>query len=149
MADPQGDEWVVRRKWAHRRLRWRGKKGAGDLFETADLIATGGDLPVIGVILMAVALLLVAIAAVMFVVPALVFVGELLFIVAIVGLGTFGRLLLGRPWTVEAREVGEGDVYEWKVSGWRASRDLVQTVSDQLRATGAPTGGSRVPTEAN
>lgn len=149
MADPHGGEWVVRRKWAHRRLRWRGKKGAGDLFETADLIATGGDLPVIGVILMAVALLLLAIAAVMFVVPALIFIGELLFIVAIVGLGTFGRLLLGRPWTVEALEVGGDEAYEWKVSGWRASRDLVQTVSDQLRATGPPTGASRIPNEAS
>lgn len=144
VTDPQGNEWVVRRKWVHRRLRWRGKRGTGDLLDGADLVSLGGDLPVIGVILMAIALLLFAIAAVMFIVPALIFIGELLIIVAIVGLGLLGRLLLGRPWTVEAQQVDADEAYEWKVSGWRASRDLVRTVSDQLRATGLTTGGSRV-----
>jgi hypothetical protein len=145
VTDPHGNEWLVRRKWIHPRLRWRGTRGAGDLLDGADLAGLGGDLPVVGVILTALALLLFAIAAVMFIVPALVFVGELLIIVAIVVLGLMGRVLFGRPWTVEAQQLGAGPAYEWKVSGWRASLDLVTSIADQLRATGLPTGGSPVP----
>ncbi len=111
----------------------------------ADLAGLGGDLPVVGVVLAAIALLLFAIAAVMFIVPAVVFVVELLIIVVIVGLGLTGRVLFGRPWTAEAQQVAIGSAFEWKVSGWRASRDLVTTIADQLRATGLPTGGAPVP----
>lgn len=103
------------------------------------------DLPVLGVIFTALAVLLFAIAAVIFVVPALVFVAELLLIVALVGLGLLGRVLLGRPWTVEAREQAADYAYEWKTRGWRASGDLRQSVARQLEATGMPTGGARVP----
>lgn len=145
-VDPEGNEWVVRRTWVHRKLSWRGKRGAGDLLDGADLASLGSDLPVVGVILAAIALLLFAVAAVMFIVPAVVFVVELLIIVAIVGLGLLGRVLFGRPWTVEARRPDTDQAYEWKVSGWRSSRDLVTSIADQLRRTGLPTGGTRVPT---
>jgi hypothetical protein len=146
VTDPHGDEWEVRRKWVHRRLRWRGKRGAGDLMDGADLAGLGGDLPVVGVVLTAIALLLFAIAAVLFIVPALIFIVELLVIVAIVGLGVMGRVLFGRPWTVEARRSDDTEAIEWKVSGWRASQDLVHEITDHLRATGLPTGGTAVPT---
>jgi len=146
VTGPQGNQWIVRRKWVPRRLRWRGKRGAGDLVDGADLVSLGGDLPVVGVILAAIALLLLAIAAVMFIVPAVIFLVELLIIVVIVGLGVMGRVLFGRPWTVEAQRTDETEAFEWKVSGWRASQDLVHSVADQLRATGLPTGGTAVPT---
>lgn len=143
VVDPQGNEWVVRRRWIHRRLRWRGKgRRSLDLIDGADLVGAGADLPVVGVILLVVALVLFAVAAVLLIVPALIFLVELLIIVVIVGLGLMGRLLLGRPWTVEARRSEPRQAFEWKVTGWRASSDLVQTVADQLRATGLPTGGT-------
>lgn len=102
VSDPHGNRWAVRRKWVHRRLRWRGKAGGSidDLMDGAHLVELAADLPVVGVIFMALALLLVAVAAVIFVVPALVFVAELLLIATVVGLGLLGRVLLGRPWTV-------------------------------------------------
>jgi len=128
-VDPHGNEWVVRRKWVHRKLRWRGKHGA-DLLDCADLAALGGDLPVVGVILLAIALVLFAVGAVLLIVPALILVGELLIIVAIVGLGLMGRVLFGRPWTVEAQQLDVGPAYEWKVSGWRASQDLVSSIAE-------------------
>lgn len=109
----------------------------------ADLVGAGADLPVVGVVLLVIALLLLAVAAVLFIVPAVIFLLELLIVAVIVGLGLLGRVLLGRPWTVEARR-GDTESYEWKVSGWRASTDLVQTVADQLRTTGLPTGGAAV-----
>lgn len=145
--DPQGGEWVVRRKWMHRRLKWRGKRGAGDLLDGAELAGLAGDLPIVGVFLVAVALVLLAIAAVMFIVPAVIFVVELLIVVLIVGIGLTGRVLFGRPWTVEAKQLATGSAYEWKVTGWRASRNLVATIADQLRTTGQPTGGTPMPTQ--
>ena len=71
--DRRGNEWVVRRRWVHRRLRWRGQRGTGDLLDGADLIGFGGDLPVVGVIFTVVALLLFAVAAVLLIVPALIY----------------------------------------------------------------------------
>ncbi len=145
VVDPKGNEWRVRRKWVHRRLRWRGRgRRSIDLLDGAELASVAGELPVIGVILTAVALLLVAIAAVVFILPALIFVAELVVILGFVGLGLVGRVLFGRPWTVEARVPGAGGAYEWKTSGRRASRELVRSVADQLQATGMPTGGARV-----
>jgi hypothetical protein len=111
----------------------------------AELADFGGDLPVVGVIFTAIALVLLAIAAVMFIVPAAVFLAELLIIVAIVGLGLMGRVLFRRPWTVEARQGESAQAFEWKVSGWRASQDLVHSVAEQLRETGLPTGGAATP----
>lgn len=146
VMDPQGTRWVVRRMWVHRRLRWRGNAGrAIDLMDGADLAALGADLPVVGMILLALTLLLFAVAAVILVVPALVFVAELLLIAAVVGLGLLGRVLLGRPWTVEARAQGADHAFEWKVRGWRASGQLRDAVEQQVQATGEPMGGSRVP----
>jgi hypothetical protein len=109
----------------------------------ADLAMLGEDLPVVGVILVTVGALVFAVAAVLFVVPALIFLLELLLIVVVVALGLIGRLLLRRPWTIEAIEAGSGDRYEWKVVGWRASGELLRSVANQLEATGLPTGGTK------
>lgn len=146
-TDPNGHEWTVRRKWVHRQLRWRGTRGsrALDLMDGADFADLGGDLPVVGLILTAIAVLLVAIVAVILIIPALIFVAELLIVVGLVGLGLMGRVLLGRPWTVEAHMEGTDHTYEWKARGWRASTELVQTLANHLRETGLPAGGERVP----
>lgn len=146
-VDPQGNEWVIRRKWVNRRLRWRGRRRTIDLLDGADLASSGADLPIVGVALAVVGSLLLAIAAVLFIVPALIFLAELLIIVLIVGIGVVGRVLFGRPWTVEAKQGLTAEAYEWKVTGWRASGDLVSSVADQLRTTGIPTGGAPVPPE--
>ena len=140
------EAWTVRRKWIHRRLKWRGTSTRSiDFLDGADVVTLGDDLPVVGMILVAVALLLLAIVAVLFIIPALIFLAELLIIVTIVGLGLLGRLLFGRPWTVEAQQQPGGRGFEWKVRGWRASGELVHAVASRLRANGVPTGGAPLP----
>ncbi len=153
-TDPQGGEWVVRRKWTHRRLRWRGRRGVGELLDGTDLTGLGSDLPFVGVFLVAIALLLLTFAAVLFIVPAVLFivpavlfVVELLIAMVIVDVGLTGRLLFGRPSTVEAKQLATGSTYQWNVSGWRPSRNLVTTIAEQLRATGLPTGGAPTPSQ--
>lgn len=136
--DPEGQAWKVRRRWLHRSVTWRGPKGrrALDLLDRADLAGDGSDLPVIGVILFAIAALLIAVLAVLFVIPAMIFALELLVVLVAVGLGVLGRIFFGRPWTVEARQEGSNRGREWKVSGWRASGDLVDSVAERLRSAG-------------
>ncbi len=138
VVDPSGRTWKVRRRWVQRNASWRGPKDkrALDLLDGADLADAGAELPVLGVMMFAVAALLLAVLAVVFVIPALIFVIELALILLAVGLGVLGRVLFRRPWTVEARVDGTSQGGEWKVTGWRASGDLLSSVAQQLEATG-------------
>ncbi len=119
-------------------MSWRGPKGdrALDLLDGADLAGEGAEVPVVGVIMVAIAALLVAVLAVVFVIPALIFVVELALVLVAVGFGVLGRVLFRRPWTVEARVDGTNQGGEWKVTGWLASGDLLNSVVERLRATG-------------
>jgi hypothetical protein len=144
-VDPTGNEWVVRRRWVHRKLRWRGRgRKSLDLIDGAEVGAAAADIPGLGTVLTVVVILLLAVAAVLFIVPAVIFLVELLIVVALVGLGLLGCVLLGRPWTVEAHQQGADHAFEWKATGWRASGELVRSVGEQLRSTGQTTGGDRV-----
>ncbi len=112
------------------------KKGQAALLDGADLAGEGAELPVVGVIMFAIAALLLGALAVVFVIPGLIFALELLLVLVAVGLGALGRVLFGRPWTVEARVKGTNEGGEWKVTGWRASGELVDSVAERLQATG-------------
>lgn len=144
VVDPAGRTWRVRRRWVTRSASWRGPKGyrALDLLDGADCAGEGADFPVVGVIMFAIAALLVAVLAVVFIIPALIFVLELMMILLIVGLGVLGRVLFRRPWTVEARVDGTGQGGEWKMTGWRASGDLLKSVAERIQATGQPPGAT-------
>jgi hypothetical protein len=84
----------------------------------------------------AIAALLIAVLALVLVIPALIFVVELALVLVAVGLGVLGRVLFRRPWTVEARVDGTSQGGEWKVTGWRASGQVLNSIAEQLRATG-------------
>lgn len=144
VVDPAGRTWRVRRRWVTRSASWRGPKGdrALDFLDGADLVGDPADLPVVGVIMFAIAALLVAVLAVVFVIPALIFVLELVLVLLIVGVGVLGRVLFGRPWTVEARVDGGGQGGEWKVTGWRASGDFINSLAERIHTTGQPPGAT-------
>jgi hypothetical protein len=143
LTDPQGERWQVRRKWVPRKLRWRGKDRdlPEGLMDGAELLSLGDDLPVVGVIAAVIAALVFGIALVLFIVPALIFLLELLLVLALISLGVAGRVLFGRPWTVEAQRAGSDEAFEWKVRGWRASDAKVAEVADQLEAGLTPPDG--------
>lgn len=144
VSDPRGNEWEVRRRWTRRRPRWRRAREPENLIDAAELVSFGDDLPVIGGVLAIIGLVLLAVLAVVVIIPALIFIGEVLVVLAIIGLGFVGRVALGRPWTVEARQVAGPQALEWKVRGWRASRDQVRGIADEIRVSGVPTGGTTV-----
>ena len=90
------------------------------------------DLGVVGTIIAAVLLVIVAIflALVLFNVIAIAI--ELLLVVLLLLAGVFGRVVLRRPWIVQARS---GDMtLEWPVVGWLPSRRKIADVAEQLRS---------------
>jgi hypothetical protein len=90
------------------------------------------DLGVVGTIIAAILLVIVAIflALVLFNVIAIAL--ELLLVILLLLAGVFGRVVLRRPWVVQARC---GDtVLEWPVVGWLPSRRKISDVAEQLRS---------------
>jgi hypothetical protein len=137
VVDPDGRTWRIRRKWLSRSLSWRGPRDltppGPDLLDAGLLADDLGCLPAIGVVVTAA----VAMAlAVFFVLPAIVFAVELVAVLLLLLLGALARIVLRRPWTVEARLKGTNQGREWKVVGWRASGELVETMADRIRSTG-------------
>jgi hypothetical protein len=57
---------------------------------------------------------------------------ELMLVILLLFAGLFGRVVLRRPWIVQARS---GDaVLEWPVVGWRSSGRKIADVAGQLRS---------------
>lgn len=139
IVDPDGRTWRVKRKWLSRSVPWRGPLGPReglDLVDGADLVGEGADLPIVGVVFLIVAVVLLVAGGVALLLPALVFAVELLLVLLLLLAGTIARVLFRRPWTVEARLKGTKQGREWKVVGWRASGELVDTMAERLRTTG-------------
>lgn len=146
-----GRRWVVRRRLAprlgteslwgrfHRRFRQTMRR-AGD---AAD--ADPGCLDVIGEgIVAAIAIVLAVLVALFVLLPLLVAVVDVVVVVALSLLGILARVVLRRPWTVEAR-AGDGSSLLWRVVGWRASGDQVDAVAEGLRAGVVPPGAVSPP----
>jgi len=138
---PDGVEWRVGRRWMTRPVRpslkwrrdagsdlltsgsWPGGDSAGSLEETALIL--------VGVLVVALVL-----------VPVLLFGIELIALEWVLAVGLAGRVLLGRPWTVQARSVLPAGVerqLEWNVKGWRQSGRVIDEVAQQLASGREPT----------
>ena len=137
VVDPQGRTWRVRRRWVHRTVRWRGSRDVPDV-DVPGLDLLDDELGCLAAIGLGVVTVVVGGLAFFFVLPALLFLGELLLVIAAIGLGGVARVVFRRPWTVEARVAGTNEGREWKVTGWRASGELVDTVAARVQATGRP-----------
>lgn len=110
---------------------------AGDVAD-----ADAGCLDVIGEgVVAAIAILLVVLLAIFVVVPLLVAVVDVAIVVLLALLSLVGRVLLRRPWTVEARSP-DGPRLLWRVVGWRASGEQVANVAQLLASGAVPPGGS-------
>jgi hypothetical protein len=79
-----------------------------------------------------------ALAAILILIPLLFFGVELIVLGALLAAGVIGRVLLRQPWVIEARSndpLTSGRQLEWRVTGWRKSRKLIDQVAEDL-ATG-------------
>ncbi len=68
--------------------------------------------------------------------PLLAAVIEVTLVLLLATAGVIGRVLLWRPWTIEAR-ASDGTTREWRVPGWRDSGERRKEVERQL-TTGHP-----------
>ncbi len=103
---------------------------------TPDFVNVDGgldDLGVFGMIIAAIVLVIVAIflALVLFNVIAIAL--ELLIVILLLLAGVFSRVVLRRPWVVQASTGGPpAQAHAWKVVGWLRGRRVIADVASQL-----------------
>lgn len=129
-----GRRWVGRWEWHSSMLRRRASDGAG----WGWLDGLPLDLDVQNGLILAV----IGILVVLVLIPVLVFGIELVVAGTVIAAGLIGRLFLGRAWVIEARTssgLGDADrMLEWKVSGWRRSRRVIDEIAADIGAGRAP-----------
>ncbi|HXE44697.1 MAG TPA: hypothetical protein VN635_05820 [Conexibacter sp.] len=150
MTAPDGERWHVGRRWLSRpppkpwsRRRPRERvDGGGDASSWFDALSfvdfgDGGDFlgGVIAAALVAALLVLLVFA----ILPLLGLAFELALVIGVFASGLFGRVVLRRPWTIEAvsaedprRRVG------FAVTGWRRSRRAIGALAEAIATTGPP-----------
>jgi hypothetical protein len=143
---PNGERWEVGRRWLNepRRRLWRPRRrrSADDAGEAASWanpasIDVGDDL-LLGVgLALAVALVVVLFAFVLL--PLLGLALELALLLGVFASGLFGRVVLGRPWTIEAVSLDDSQQrVRFAVKGWRGSRRAIAALADAIATTGPP-----------
>jgi hypothetical protein len=134
VIDPAGTRWRVRRRWGTGRrlpgMRWGegGFDGLGNL----------GPFDDFGGIAVAILVVVAAFVLVFVVLPLAILLLELLLFVLLLLAAVAGRVLLRKPWTLEA---SDGTVtLEYRVSGWRNSREAIDEIAAALERGQRPTG---------
>jgi hypothetical protein len=141
VTSPDGHRWEVRRRWADRRLpelrrrfrEARREKLDGDaLWSLWALDFSSGIVLTIGSLVVLAMLILVL-------VPLVGVALELGVALLLAAAGVLARLLLGRPWTVEAVDLDDpGRRARYAVRGWRGSTREMETLRRRIAATGEP-----------
>ena len=149
--DPTGVEWAVRRRWVpHRdgkgvRERWRRRPETDGLADGLGLAGDAADIPVVGVVAAVVAVLLFVVLMTIWFPFVVLLAVDLVWLSLVVVVGAVGRIVLRRPWRVEARS--DDDRREWFVHGYRAAGQLRDELAIQFRHGANPTpSGQRLLT---
>ncbi|HEX9968506.1 MAG TPA: hypothetical protein VGB03_00080, partial [Acidimicrobiales bacterium] len=114
---PDGTRWRVGRRWTP----WEPR-----LYKPVDLPDPGlldavgciDELPVLAVVVVAI---LAVVVVFFFVVPLLITLADLLVLAVLVVLGVLVRVVLRRPWIVDAVRADRTERLSWKVVGWHRS----------------------------
>ena len=142
VVGPDGRAWKVGRRWLPERVRVRREPdlhedGDGDGWSLGDAFSLDDISP--AAIVAAVALLVLVTFLATVVWPLVAFILELVVLGALFVAGAAARLLLRRPWRVEAHTPGPPPrVLAWEAAGWRRSRRVVDEVAGALRAGEEP-----------
>ena len=141
MTSPDGTRWRVRRRWLdrplpdlRRRLREYREEGMSDealdglmVVDLADSIWLGALLAGLVVLIAFVLLPLIGVAI------------ELILLVLLLGSGLIGRVVLRRPWTVEAKNLdNEGLSASYAVKGWQRSGQAATEIATAIEASAPP-----------
>jgi hypothetical protein len=133
---PDGSTWMVRRRWLAWSPRWPNRprriKRSGEKREKGDRWSWL-DLPIDELSLVIVLVLAVFLILIIFVLPALIFVLQVLVFLVLAGLAVAGRVLLRRPWKIEAVRAGDPpQKLEWEVVGFWRSRRVLREIAQGL-----------------
>jgi hypothetical protein len=117
---PDGRRWTVRRLWLPRMRRRRSDGGDPGPWGFDGPVGDIGDVSA------------AALAVVVLAILVLVFLPYVFFLLELVVLPlVFAyRILLRKPWTVEAR--GDGERNRWRVVGWRRAGEVVDEIAGAL-----------------
>jgi hypothetical protein len=140
VSGSDGRTWIVRRRWTPRlgagsawsRLRRRTTRStehadrAGGFALFSALVVDDFAVVVRWVVIVVVATLLIVLSAFAAIV-------EIVILLLLLVLGIGSRVLLDRPWTIEAVP-DDGDLLSWRQSGWRASADRRDQIMSHLEA---------------
>lgn len=149
VTTPRNEQWQVRRLWAPRlqgetlwaRFRRRLRRVRRRSDDVGDVAGCGLDL--VDDLVVVAAVVAVGLFVVFFAVPLLIAVLDVLVIVLLTVLGVAARVLLRRPWTVEATGP-DGLRRTWRVVGWRNAGELVDEVANDLAHGHPPPAGHTV-----
>jgi len=126
---PDGRTWTVKRRWFPRRRRI----GRADLDHlTPDWLDFGSFADDLSGILLGIVVGIVAFVLVLVLFNVVAIAIELVLLILLLFAGLFGRVVLRRPWIVQARS-GDAEL-EWPVVGWGPSGRKIAEVAEQLRS---------------
>jgi hypothetical protein len=140
VESPDGSHWQVRRRLLERPLpdlreRFRGSR-EGRAEDALDLI-WGLDLIDSSLTPLAIAVGLILVVLVLL--PLLGIALELIVVLILLGSGVLARVVLRRPWVIEARNLDDRDrSVSYGVSGWRASGEAIEALRTAIAAAGPP-----------
>jgi hypothetical protein len=139
---PDGSRWRVRRRWLDRplpNLRRRFRRDTAEeardgLFRGFDVFDLASD------VWWALAAAVVVFVFLLVLLPLLSLVLQIVAVLILLSSGLFGRLVLGRPWIVEAVPVdGDPELRAvFAVKGWRESGQAVAELRTAITAAGVP-----------
>jgi hypothetical protein len=138
---PDGGRWSVSRRWLDRPLPSLRKRFRAGRKENLEDDVIGGLWNVDGVsegwagLAVGAAVLLIVFVAL----PLLGVALELIALIFVLSSGVFGRVVLGRPWTVEAVERGgRKQAFSFPVKGWRQAGEAAAGLAREIAAGGRP-----------
>jgi hypothetical protein len=141
VTSPDGDRWRVRRQWTNRPLPdvkrrfrddaedgWAAQIGLEGLFSGLDES-----------IVLSIALAVMLVLFVLVLWPLLGIAFELVLLFLLLTSGIVGRVLLRRPWIVEATNLDHPQQSTtFGVKGWRRSSQAIEELARTIPATGIP-----------
>jgi hypothetical protein len=141
VTSPDGRRWEVRRRWADRclpELRRRFRENRRETLDRDTLWSLWG-LDFSGGTALSIASAAVLALLLLAFLPLIGIALELAIALVVAGVGFLSRLLLGRPWTVEAVDTDDPERrVAYAVKGWRRSARAVEELRRQIVVAGPP-----------
>jgi hypothetical protein len=143
VTGPDGVTWKIRRRLFNASVspRWQGAEDHPSLLGRLMSPLIGNGDSVIGIVGLFVALVILPVVFAFYFIPVVLLALQTVVFLALASAGLFGRVVLRRPWRVEAWS-SDGDRYFWLVPRLRDATEAVGPIAAALRNGQAP---PRVP----